>query len=221
MFLAMLVHRGFKAQLLIYSVVELCTEVGNLLDERLQHRGVEYEEYRVSHRTYAHRRVGGTEQVCLTKVFACSQQSDTQFLPMRASADDLSLSTCYNEETLFVFPLLHKILATCHFHWHKIPCQPCHNLLIDILEEWNGTEVLGCKTGHSAQVLNLDAFCFLQFHLGTVDTIGAALHLSPRKKFEKKSRCDTAHLRGRFGCVRQFASRCSRNAALNVVVCHN
>ena len=139
---------------------------------------------------------------------------------MCTCADDFSLSICHDKELLFVLALGDEILATCHFYRHKVASQTCHNLLLDVLEEWNGTEVLCREAWHAVEILNLNTFSLLQFHLCAVHTIGATFHLRPRKELEEESRCNTAHLRGRFGGVRQFASRCSRDTALNVVVCH-
>ena len=139
---------------------------------------------------------------------------------MSACADNLSLSVSHNEELLLVLALRDEVLATSHLYRHEIASQTSHNLLLDVLEERNGTEILRRETGHAIEVLNLDAFSLFQFHLRAVHTIGATFHLLPGKEFEEKSRCDTAHLRGCLGGVRQFASRCSRDTALNVVVCH-
>ena len=139
---------------------------------------------------------------------------------MSTCADDLSLTICHDEEALLVLTLRDEVLATCHFHRHEVASQTSHNLLFDVLEERNGTKVLCRETWHAIEILNLNAFSLLQFYLRAVHTIGATFHLCPGKELEEESRCDTAHLRGRFGGVRQFASRCSRDAALNVVVCH-
>ena len=220
-FLAVVVDGSLQTQVLVHSFVELFTEVGNLLDERFQYRSLQCQEYGVGDRTHADCRVGGAQQVGLAKVFATAKKCDAQFFAMRTCADDLSLTVCHDEELLLVLALRHEVLATSHFHGHEVASQACHNLLLDVLEERDGTQVLGCEAGHAVEILNLDAFSLLQFHLRAVHAIGATFHLRPRKELEEKSRCDTAHLRGCLGGVRQFASCCSSDAALDVVVCHN
>ena len=219
--LAVLVYGSLDAEVFLNGIAKLLAELRVIFDNLFEHRGVELQEYRVSHGTYRDGRVSSAEQVGLAKILAVTQQGYAQFLAVSASRDNLSLTVGNDEEFLLILALSNEILASRHLNRLEVLGKTSHYVLVNMLEHRNGTQILGCETWFAFEILYLDAVSLFQFHLSAVNAIGATFYLSPRQELKQKTWSDGAHLRGRLGSVRKFASCLGSNTTLNVVVCHN
>ena len=104
---------------------------------------------------------------------------------MRSLADDLSLSAGYDEEALLILAFLHEQLINFHLLCLERAYQTIQDLIVELREQGDRLQVLGCKRGHAIHILDGKAVVLSEFYLRAVYTEGAAADLYPGKQLEE------------------------------------
>jgi hypothetical protein len=95
------------------------------------------------------------------------------------------LSAGYDEELLTVYSFGDERFSKGYLGGYETFGYAAHNAFIDVGEEGDAAQTGCSEAGYAIEVFHLDAFGFLEFHLGTVDAEGSALYLCPGEQLEE------------------------------------